>query len=106
MLSGEEAWGSCAPPCLAPASMAAAARLRWIACAAPVAQALAPSCPYPSDVCRAAATESFTEQEELVFAQLSGLCRDAAFFKSYAAAGFVIFKDAVQVGAYTRGVMD
>jgi len=33
----------------------------------------------------------------MVFEQLSKLCRDSAFFKSYAAASLVVFKDTVQV---------
>ncbi|KAF5840697.1 hypothetical protein DUNSADRAFT_15792 [Dunaliella salina] len=43
-----------------------------------------------------AVTDSFNDQEEMVFEQLSKLCRDAAFFKSYAVASLVVFKDTVQ----------
>eukprot|EP00983_Pelagomonas_calceolata_P085941 1156662-Pelagomonas_calceolata.AAC.4 len=44
----------------------------------------------------AAVTDSFNDQEEMVFEQLSKLCRDSAFFKSYAVASLVVFKDTVQ----------
>ena len=37
-------------------------------------------------------------QEQLVFEQLSGLVRDAAWFKSYMAAAMLVMKEAMQVG--------
>ncbi|KAJ9507305.1 hypothetical protein QJQ45_006242 [Haematococcus lacustris] len=40
-----------------------------------------------------AVAESYREQEQLVFEQLSGLVRDAAYFKSYVAAGMLVVKD-------------
>ncbi|GFH33181.1 uncharacterized protein HaLaN_32509, partial [Haematococcus lacustris] len=35
----------------------------------------------------------YREQEQLVYEQLSGLVRDAAYFKSYVAAGLLVVKD-------------
>ncbi|KAL6756360.1 hypothetical protein V8C86DRAFT_2648798 [Haematococcus lacustris] len=40
-----------------------------------------------------AVAESYREQEQLVYEQLSGLVRDAAYFKSYVAAGLLVVKD-------------
>jgi len=41
--------------------------------------------------------KSYHEQEGLVFEQLSKLCRDTAFFKSYIAASFIVARDTLQV---------
>ncbi len=43
------------------------------------------------------------EQEQLVFEQLSGLVRDAAYFKSYVAAALLVIKDTLQVCEMDRG---
>jgi hypothetical protein len=41
---------------------------------------------------------SFKEQEQLVWEQLSGLVRDAAWLKSYVVSSLLVFKEAMQVG--------
>jgi hypothetical protein len=54
--------------------------------------ALPPAC------VRSAVEASFREQEHLVWEQLSGLVRDAAWLKSYMVASLLVFKEAMQVG--------
>ncbi|GBF88618.1 hypothetical protein Rsub_01333 [Raphidocelis subcapitata] len=51
----------------------------------------------------AAYVDSFREQERLVFEQLSGLVRDAAWLESYCAAALLVVKEAVQAAALCLG---
>lgn len=46
---------------------------------------------------------SYEEQERLVYEQLSGLCRDAAWLKSYIASSLIISKEALQTVVVTMG---
>ena len=57
---------------------------------------LRPSPPRPA--LPAAVLAAFKEQEALLYEQLSGLCRDASWLKSYMVAALVAGKDAFQVG--------
>lgn len=52
------------------------------------------ACPY---VAHAVVRQAFEEQEQLIFEQLSGLCRDACWTKTYMAGEMMILKDLFQV---------
>ena len=43
--------------------------------------------------------QSFDQVEVVLYEQLSGLCRDAAWLKSYIAAELLLLKELMQVGA-------